>query len=229
MRSELKREAAVTPPSTSVRPALLVGSGHYLHRSPPRSMPLRDRRRHQRIKIKLLGRFMRENQQEYPCQLFSISAGGAAMMAPVAGEVGERIVAYIDEIGRIEGEVVRTFEGGFAMRINATQHKREKLVTRLTWLVNRDRLKLEDERRHMRRVVSETIAQVHLEDGRILSAQILDVSLSGASLALSYRPPVGTRLLLGKTCARVVRHHDRGVGVEFCEIQNPKALKRFGF
>jgi hypothetical protein len=48
---------------------------------------------------------MRENKQEYPCQLINMSAGGMAMLAPVACDIDERIVAYLDNLGRIEGIV----------------------------------------------------------------------------------------------------------------------------
>src|SRR5688572_8864451 len=76
-----------------------------------------DRRRHKRFPLALLGRFMRANKQEFPCRLNDISVGGVAIMAPVEVEIGERIVAYFDEIGGIEGDVVRSFEGGFAVRV----------------------------------------------------------------------------------------------------------------
>ena len=99
-----------------------------------------DRRRHKRICVTLLGRFMRESKEEHPCKLIDISAGGAAVMSPVAVPVGERVVAYFDHIGGIEGMVVRAFDGGFAIKINATQHKREKLAAQLTWLANRSEL-----------------------------------------------------------------------------------------
>ena len=54
--------------------------------------------------------------------------------------VGERVVAYFDHIGGIEGVVVRVFDGGFAFSIAATKHKREKLAAQLTWLANRSEL-----------------------------------------------------------------------------------------
>ena len=79
-----------------------------------------DRRRHKRVEVTLLGRFMRPDKQEYPCKLVDISVGGAAIMAPVEVEVGERIVAYIDQLGGLEGNVVRSIDGGFAMQFTVT-------------------------------------------------------------------------------------------------------------
>ena len=84
-----------------------------------------DRRRHRRVPVTVFGRFMREDKQEYPCQVVNMSAGGMAMLASVTCAAGERIVAHLDNLGRIEGVVVRDFEGGFAVRILASLYKRE--------------------------------------------------------------------------------------------------------
>src|SRR5258705_13685432 len=84
-----------------------------------------DRRLHKRISVTLLGRYMRESKEEHPCKLVDISAGGAAIMSPVAVPLGERVVAYFDHIGGIEGMVVRELDGGFATKINAPNPKRK--------------------------------------------------------------------------------------------------------
>jgi hypothetical protein len=109
-----------------------------------------DRRRYKRICVTLLGRFMRESKEEHPCRLVDVSAGGAAVTSPISVPVGERVVAYFDHIGGIEGVVVRVFDGGFAFSIAATKHKREKLAAQLTWLANRHILGLPEDRRHGR-------------------------------------------------------------------------------
>jgi hypothetical protein len=57
--------------------------------------------------------------------------------SPVAVPVGERVVAYFDHIGGIEGEAVREFDWRLRIKIHATKHKREKLAAQLTWLANR--------------------------------------------------------------------------------------------
>jgi len=185
-----------------------------------------DRRRHRRVELALLGRFMRANRQEYPCKLNDISVGGAAMMSPVAVQMGERIVAYFDHVGGIEGNVVRVFDGGFAIAIQASQHKREKLAAQLIWLINRQELGLPDERRHDRIQLSDKTSSLKLDDGQSFDCQVIDVSLSGASVGTSARPAIGSHVTLGKLRGRVVRHHEHGVAVEFTDIQEPEALRR---
>ena len=42
----------------------------------PKIMPLADeRRRHQRVKVNLLGRYMLADRREYPCQVVDMSPG----------------------------------------------------------------------------------------------------------------------------------------------------------
>ncbi len=186
-----------------------------------------DRRRHKRHALPLLGRFMRANKQEFPCRLNDISVGGASIMSPVDVEMGERIVAYLDEIGGIEGEVVRVFDGGFAIQLKATQHKREKLAAQITWLVNKDELGGSFGRRHKRFDVVNKTSTLKLFDGSTVDCRVIDVSLSGASIATSARPPIGDEVMFGKLRCKVMRYHDRGIGVQFLDIPDPEALRRY--
>jgi hypothetical protein len=186
-----------------------------------------DRRRHKRVNITLLGRFMRANKQEFPCKLVDISVGGAAMMSPVAVDNDERIVAYFDHIGGIEGTVARTFDGGFAIRLAATAHKREKLAAQLTWLINRNARLVADDRRHKRNLPGNERSSLQLDEGIVIPCRVLDISISGASLETQARPEIGREVMLGKLRARVTRHHASGIGVQFLDIQNPAALRRY--
>lgn len=186
-----------------------------------------DRRRHKRYALALLGRFMRANKQEFPCRLNDISVGGASFMAPVDVELGERIVAYLDEIGGIEGEVVRIFDGGFAINLRASQHKREKLAAQITWLLNKEELGASFGRRHQRLSVVNKVSTLKLADGSTPDCRVLDVSLSGASIGTEARPQIGEVVMLGKLRCKVMRYHDRGIGVQFLDIPDPEALRRY--
>jgi hypothetical protein len=185
-----------------------------------------DRRRHRRVPVNLAGRFMREDKQEYPCQIVNMSAGGMAVLAPVICNEGERIIAYLDNLGRIEGVVVRPIEGGFAVRILASLYKRERIANLLTWLINHKSLGLGEERKHERVVPRVSSSKLILPNGEVHSCRIIDVSLSGASVACSVKPPVGTVVILGRMRGRVVRHHDQGMALQFVELQDPDSLAR---
>src|ERR1700680_2561905 len=109
-----------------------------------------ERRRFQRVQVDLLGRYMLADRREFPCQVINMSPGGMAIIAPVAGKPGERVIAYVDHVGRLEGVIARQFENGFAMTIAATARKRDKLAAQLTWLANRGIPGLPGDRRHGR-------------------------------------------------------------------------------
>src|SRR5665213_3153741 len=152
-----------------------------------------DRRRYWRVPVVILGRFMLEDLREFPCQTRDVSPGGVALTAAVMGTVGERVVAYLDQIGRVEGRIVRVLDGGFAMTITATLRKKDKLAATLTWLANRHELKLPEDRRHERVIPKVTLATtVHLPDGRDYPATVIDMSLSGAAIAVKVKPPIGS-------------------------------------
>src|ERR1700752_1706371 len=109
-----------------------------------------ERRRHQRVRVNLLGRYMLPDRREYPCQVSNMSPGGMALIAPVAANPGERVIAYVAHVARLEGVVARHFQNGFAMTISETPRKRDKLAAQLTWLANRHILGLPEDRRHGR-------------------------------------------------------------------------------
>lgn len=174
-----------------------------------------DRRRHARVAISLLGRYMLNNRQEYPCQTVDFSPGGIALIAPVRGAIGERVVCYFENIGRIEGEVVRHTEPGFAITINATPRKRDKLAAQLTWLANRHELGLPEDRTHERIVPVHKMVNLTIDEGVSLKGRLIDVSLSGAGIALEMRPAIGIPITVGSTPGRVVRHFKDGIAVQF--------------
>ena len=184
-----------------------------------------ERRRFQRVRVNLLGRYMMSDRREFPCQVVDMSPGGMALVAPVNAKPGERIIAYIDHVGRLEGAVVRAFPNGFAMTIAATPRKRDKLAAQLTWLANRHILGLPEDRRHGRLSPKNTQTNLILPSGVTVLVRLIDVSLSGAAIATEAKPPVGSLVMVGRTQARVVRVRDDGIAVEFTRLQHPDFLE----
>src|SRR5512140_3345118 len=146
-----------------------------------------ERRRFQRVKVHLLGRYMLPDRREYPCQIINMSPGGLALLAPGIGNVGDRVIAYLDHIGRVEGKITRIIDNGFAMTVSATARKRDKLAAQLTWLANRDILTLPEDRRHDRIIPRNPMARLIMPNGVNLTVRIIDMSLSGAAISSKER------------------------------------------
>lgn len=190
------------------------------------ALPLSDeRRRYQRVSVDLHGRFMLPDGREFPCRVTDMSLGGMVVLTPAEARAGDRIVAYVDHLGRLEGSVIRTIAEGFAMTIVATARKREKLAAQLTWIANRDLLGTMEDRRHTRIIPSRPTSTLRLPNGNVLTCQVLDISISGASVSADTIPPIGTPITLGKTHGRVVRHDDGSFGVEFTRLLHPDFLE----
>jgi len=193
-----------------------------------RSLPLaEERRRHQRVKVNLLGRYMLADRREFPCQVVNMSPGGIALVAPVSGDPGERVIAYVDHLGRLEGKIARLLDTGFAMTVEATLRKRDKLAAQLTWLANRNILNLPEDRRHGRFIPRKAMARLILPNGNNVTCRVIDLSESGAAISISpeLRPVVGAMVTIGKATGRVVRHIEDGLAVEFTRLQHPDFIE----
>lgn len=184
-----------------------------------------DRRRYRRYEIALLGRYMLESRREYPCQTIDISTDSLSLAAPILGRIGERIIAYIDHLGRIEGTVARHTPNGFGLSIVATLRKRDKLAATLAWLAERDLSKGIDERRGARIVPRNPFSQLAIAGGALERCRLIDLSITGAALAIASRPAVGTPVALGRIGARVIRHGDDGIAIAFDAVQDEAVLR----
>jgi hypothetical protein len=63
--------------------------------------------RYPTVKVELQGRFMLPSRTEHECSVIEMSTREIRISAPVAPEIGEKIIIYIAELGRFEGGVVR--------------------------------------------------------------------------------------------------------------------------
>jgi hypothetical protein len=52
---------------------------------------------------------------------------------------------------------------------------------------------------------------------------VIDINLSGASIATMVKPPLDSDVVLRGV---VVRHHDEGAAIQFAELQDPDSLAR---
>jgi hypothetical protein len=161
---------------------------------------------------------MLADRREFPCQTLDMSPGGVLLFAPVKAEIGERVIVYLDQVGRIEGIVVRHVDNGFALSMNTPMMKREKLAEQLTWLANRHVLGMPEDRRHERITPKRIRSTMKLAEGTEYFVKLVDISLSGAAFTVDAQPPMNTLVTIGSTPGRIVRHFPGGVAVEFMRL-----------
>jgi len=170
----------------------------------------------QKSRAILFGRFMLPDASEHPCQVVRLSAEGAVFLTSFAPPAGLGIVAYIDEIGRIEAVTGDPVEEGFVVSFRISGARRERIEARIRTLQGSppDDEEL-PQRRHQRHEGTASPSQIMLPDGRVYPCEVQDVSISGAAVKIDVMPALGTSVLLGKMRGRVVRYLASGVGIEF--------------
>ena len=172
-----------------------------------------ERRRHRRINVRLQARYMLPDQREFACLVVDVAERGVALTGTPEGKIGEKVIVYIDRLGRIEGSIARVFEGGFAVEVAGSALALRKFAQRLRLLEGNDNPTPADRRKDVRVDADDLPSRVALADGS--ECEILDLSLSGAEIRTDKRPPVGSVIKLGDLDGKVVRHSELDVGIEF--------------
>jgi uncharacterized small protein (DUF1192 family) len=93
-----------------------------------------ERRRSRRTRLNLRGRYMLSDGGEHPCETIDVSVTGLAISAYVVADLKERVVAYIDELGRLEGVVARRGNGWFAIDVKIPQSRIDRLAQKIAAL-----------------------------------------------------------------------------------------------
>lgn len=175
-----------------------------------------DRRRHRRVLWQVPVRGLTESGEEFACNTVDVCAGGLRINLARPLEKGENLVLYIEDIGRVEGVIVRVLnEIGYAIEFRAPPRKHEKIADALTWLVNKDRLGITDDRIAERRPATGQVIAIHGK-GITIACAIADVSLFGVALKTSGpRPMIGDRVQIGERAGTCVRYIEGGFAVDF--------------
>ena len=157
---------------------------------------------------------MLPDMSEYACQVVDVTRDGATFLTENSPDAGQALVAYLEDIGRVEAVSTISVPGGFNVTFTLQGARLERLQQRIEWLKNRDP-SVDDGRRHSRFEPNEKQSQISLPDGRVYNCEVIDISVSGAAIKTDVVPSVGTYLMLGKMRGRVVRYIDQGVAMEF--------------
>jgi hypothetical protein len=95
-----------------------------------------DKRSAKRYSVRLAGRYLLPDRTEWDCQSVDLSTTGVLLRGQARPYHGQIVVAYLAEIGRIEGRIVRLRDDEFALCIQTTERKRQQLSVWLQRLAN---------------------------------------------------------------------------------------------
>jgi hypothetical protein len=162
----------------------------------------------------VFGRFMLPDMSEHVCQVTELTIDGAIFVTSEVPPIGQPIVAYLEDLGRLEVVSDTPVPGGFRVRYTYSGARLERLRSRISYLKQRA-AGAPDKRRHARFEPKDKHTSLTLPDGRSYPCEVMDISISGCAIKTAIMPIIGTPLLVGKMRGRVVRYLDNGVGIEF--------------
>jgi hypothetical protein len=179
-----------------------------------------DQRGRNRESVRLSGKiFLSTSKQSLDCTVTNLSAGGAGMWCAAAPPTDTEVVLYVDGFGRFPATVTHSGNGEMGVQFHSAEDGRALLDESLAAFVQGGMKTVTRARRSARSAIASPLDHFTCADGTHAACEVLDISLQGASLKTSQRPPIGTVVHLGRTRSWVVRHHDAGIGVQF--LQNP--------
>jgi hypothetical protein len=164
--------------------------------------------------LRVIGRFLLPGGEEHACETRTLSPDHAELVTAVQGLPGDGVTIYLDNIGVLSGVITGVTPSGFCVAITVSPERRARIAARLDWYVARAR-GMAEQRSDVRIVPAATAVRVRLPDGDELPGRLIDLSMTGAALAVDARPDLGATVTVGKRFATVVRHLDGGIAVAF--------------
>ena len=165
-------------------------------------------------------RDLQGNRREFACRTTRISPFQMLVAAPVVGPIGERVITFFGELGKLDGWITDVVENGFLVDIALAKKARERLASKLVWLEKKQKEAVVDVRGQQRVAPENPHTNLILADGTTLSCFVIDVSASGAAVSADLEPQIGTRLSIGRSVGEVVRIFDEGFGVRFDKLHD---------
>ncbi|MEL6371978.1 MAG: PilZ domain-containing protein [Pseudomonadota bacterium] len=176
-----------------------------------------ERRHYPRSKAQFNVRFLVNSDNQGDGVSIDVSGSGVAIASDEEVTIGDHIVAYFDGGTRLEGIVMRKFDEGFAVELKITNHRRRRLLEFLSTHNEEDEaddgMKLE--RRISHRLDCGQIEASCRTDTGTVPCNIMDMSLTGASIKTPLELRIGETVVLGATPGKVVRRSGNQYGIRF--------------
>jgi hypothetical protein len=174
------------------------------------------------IDLRLGGRYslankrdLKGNRREFACRTTRVSPFQMMISVPVIGTVGERVISYFGEFGKLDGWIAGHVDGGFMIDLAVAKDKREQLAGKISWLEKQQKEIVRDARQQKRVIPENPHSTLIFADGSQAGCFVIDMSVSGAAVSADVQPEIGAPLAVGRSVGRVIRHFREGFAVKF--------------
>lgn len=174
--------------------------------------------------LNLLGRYMLPDKREFECIVTHVALSSVSLKSDELGSIGDHVIVYIDQLGRVEGEIGELFDDGFVFNIKMAPAARNRWADRIASIDQSSHMSGSEQRGDVRVEPEQASSRFTLPDGRVYPCKVIDMSISGASIKIDVFPSIGTPVQLGKMSGKVVRHHGEGVAIEFDNVPETGTL-----
>ena len=166
------------------------------------------------------------NRRQFACRTTRVSPYQMMISVPVIGAVGERVISYFGEFGKLDGWVSEHAEGGFLIDLAVPKEKRQQLAGKISWLEKQQKETVHDARGQGRVIPENPHSTLIFADGSMLGCFVIDMSATGAAVSADIQPEIGSPLAVGRSVGRVIRHFREGFAVKFIQPVNRDYLER---
>lgn len=174
----------------------------------------------------LAARYRLPDGTEQDCRVTDVDPDMALFLTPDPLPPGTPVVAYIEQLGRVDGLTRSADTGGVWVEFTHDGPRRARFIRHLRWLIQSSDGETTPARRHTRFEPLQPRTSLLLPGGQAQDCELLDISLSGAAIRAAVIPRVGTTLALGRMRGRVVRHFSGGFAIEFLQPLQANELHR---
>lgn len=179
------------------------------------------------VDVNLPGRLMRADRTEHECLAYIMSAGEVSIQIAIATVKGEAIVAYLETVGRVAGQVTDVTQNGFVMSIIAPSKHRDKLADKLTWLHNLNKSGIQDDRIEKRFTPVHDKCEISVVTGESYQCRLIDMSIGGMAVNVDLKVPVGSLVKFEDASAVVIRNFQGGIALEFVEKPSISVINKY--
>jgi hypothetical protein len=128
------------------------------------------------------------NRRQFACRTTRVSPYQMMISVPVIGAVGERVVSYFGEFGKLDGWVSEHVEGGFLIDLALPREKRQQLAGKISWLEKQQKETVHDARGQGRVIPENPHSTLIFADGSMLGCFVIDMSATGAAVSATFSP-----------------------------------------